>query len=113
MVYNFTKEEWTLLGDMLGAVKHLQEELMAKGYGVICTFSSGVYPAELCFIVDRNHTKMFSFVSFDLLSEQERLKAELFEKGERLLSVDVVEEEKRILLARLEELNRPTNGCRG
>ena len=115
MVYHFQKEEWMLLGDMLGALKHLQQQLEEKGFNVICTFTSGIYPCELVFIVERNYTKMFSFVSFDMLADQDKIKTEIFEKADRLLSVDVVEEEKQMLLARLKELENkaPANGCGG
>ena len=115
MVYHFTKEEWALLGDIMGALRNLQQQLEEKGFNVVCTFSSGIYPAELVFIVERNYSKMFSFVSFDLLADQDKIKAEVFEKAERLLSTDIVEEERQMLLARLKELENkaPANGCGG
>ena len=115
MVYHFQKEEWMLLGDMLGALKHLQQRLEEKGFKVICTFSSGVYPAELVFIVERNFTKMFSFVSFDMLAEQDKVKAEVFERADQLLSTDLDAIERDALLKRLAELENkaPANGCGG
>lgn len=115
MVYHFQKEEWMLLGDMLGALKHLQQQLEEKGFKVICTFTSGVYPAELVFIVERNFTKMFSFVSFDMLAEQDKIKAEVFERADQLLSTDLDAIERDALLKRLAELENkaPANGCGG
>lgn len=114
MVYEISQEEWNVLGDMVGATKHLQASLEERGYTVINTLETGIHRAELVFIVEFEGTKLFSFVSFDVLKEQERLKAELFCKGDELLSVDRVAVEKQILRERLAALEErhPANGCR-
>jgi hypothetical protein len=110
MVYNFTKEEWTLLGDMLGAVKHLQEELMAKGYGVICTFSTGIQKACITFIVMRNHVEIFSACILDVITHEDEVQKKIFERGQELLDTDLDAIEREALLARLAELDKKHNG---
>ena len=67
--------------------------LVAKGY----------------FIVERNFTQIISFCSLDILSEEDRLKRDLFTKGEELLATDLDAVEREYLLKRLSELNTPSN----
>lgn len=105
MVHAISQEEWSVLGDIVGATKNLQARLEEKGYSVINNFETGLNRAQIVFIVEVNGSKLFSCVVFDALNEQERLKAELFSKGEELLSVDRVAMEKKMLIQRLSELD--------
>lgn len=111
MSVKFTPDQWELLGGMYNAVAELKDRLEAKGFNVTLSLSVGIYNACLTFIVERNTAKIFSFCSLDILKEEERLKAEIFDKGEELLQTDLVAVEREFLLRLLEELNaRPSNG---
>lgn len=110
MIQIYSEEQWNVLGNMFGAVSKLANALEEKGFKVIASLSVGIYPASVTFIVERNTAKIFSFCSLDILKEEERLKAELFNKGEELLQTDLVAVEREFLLRRLEELNHPSNG---
>lgn len=112
MSVKFTPDQWELLGRMYNAVAELKDRLEAKGFNVTLSLSVGIYNACLTFIVERNYVKVLSFCSLDILKEDDRLKNELFNKGEELLQTDLVAVEREFLLRRLEELNnpRPSNG---
>ena len=111
MTVHHTPENWELLGRLYDAVATLKDKLEAKGFGVIATLTTGIYPACLTFIVSRNSMDIFSFVSFDAIKEEDRVKSGLFAKGEELITTDYVAMERDILLKRLAELeNRPVEG---
>lgn len=113
MVRHFTQEEWKIICDIVAATRKLQEELNEKGFDVINTFSTGIYPACITFIVKRNHTEVLSTCILDILNAQERVQAEIFRKGEEILATDYDALEIKILrdrLAQLEE-HRPACGC--
>lgn len=110
MIQIYSEEQWNVLGNMFGAVSKLANALEEKGFKVIASLSVGIYPASVTFIVERNTAKIFSFCSLDILKEEDRLKNELFNKGEELLQTDLVAVEREFLLRRLEELNHPSNG---
>lgn len=113
MTIHHTPEEWETIGRMYEALATLQEKLEAKGFGVIATISVGIYPATLTFIVERNYNKIVSFVCFDALKEEDRVRNEVFAKGEELLATDFEALERDYLLKRLSELDsktRPANG---
>lgn len=112
MTVNHTPENWEVLGRMYGAIANLANELEAKGYKVICSLSVGIHPACVTFIVERNCSQILSFCSLDVLSEEDKLKRDLFTKGEELLATDLDAVEREYLLKRLEELNHPSNAKR-
>ncbi len=115
MTIHHNPENWETLGRMYDAVATLKDKLEAKGFSVIATISVGIYPATLTFIVERNYNKILSFVCFDILGEEDRVKNEVFAKGEELLSTDFEALEREYLLNRLAELDnlkRPGNAGR-
>ena len=112
MTVNHTPENWEVLGRMYGAIANLANELEAKGYKVITSLSVGIHPACVTFIVERNCSQILSFCSLDILSEEDKLKRDLFTKGEELLATDLDAVEREYLLKRLEELNHPSNAKR-
>ena len=105
-------DNWDLLGRMYNSVAELKEKLENKGFTVIASLGIGIHPACLTFIVERNHAKVLSFCSLDIITEESRVGFELFEKAEAILETDLDALEREALLKRLEELNRPTNGKR-
>ena len=62
--------------------------------------------------MERNFTQIISFCSLDILSEEDRMKRDLFAKGEELLATDLDAVEREYLLKRLSELNAPSNAKR-
>lgn len=111
MSVKFTPDQWELLGRMYNAVAELKDRLEAKGFSVVCSLSVGIYNACLTFIVERNFVKILSFCTLDLIAEEKRVCAELFDKAEALVAVDYEAMERDILLKRLAELeNKPVNG---
>lgn len=111
MVRHFTQDEWKLISDIVSATLKLQEELNAKGFEVINTFTMGIYPACLTFIVKRNYTEVLSVCILDILSEQERVQAEIFRKGEEILSTDYDALEIKMLKERLAQLEEHRPAC--
>ena len=113
MTIHHTPEDWELLGRLYDALATLKDKLEAKGFSVIATLTTGIYPACVTFIVTRNSFDIFSFVTFDAIKEEERVRQGLFAKGEELLTTDYVAMERDILLKRLAELDNPKPACRG
>ena len=109
MVRHFTREEWEIIADIVSATRKLQEELNEKGFEVVNSFSTGIYPACITFIVKRNYVEVFSACILDILSEQDREGAEIFRKGEEILSTDYDALEIKILRDRLAQLEG--KGC--
>lgn len=109
MVRHFTREEWEIIADIVSATRKLQEELNEKGFEVVNSFSTGIYPACITFIVKRNHVEVFSACILDILSAQERVQAEIFRKGEEILNTDYDALEIKMLKERLAQLEG--KGC--
>ena len=109
MVRQFTSDEWKLISDIVTTSRDLEEALNAKGFEVINTFSTGLQPACITFIVKRNHVEIFSACILDILEQQERVQAEIFHKGEEILSTDYDALEIKILRDRLAQLEG--KGC--
>lgn len=109
MVRHFTREEWEAIADIVASTRKLQEALNEKGFEVINTFTTGLYPACITFIVKRNHTEVLSVCILDILEQQERVQAEIFRKGEEILSTDYDALEIKILRDRLAKLEG--KGC--
>ena len=111
MVRNFTKDEWQAIIDIVTASRELERKLNEKGFEVVNSFSMGIYPACITFIVKRNHTEVFSACIFDILEQQERVQAEIFHKGEEILSTDYDALEIKILRDRLAQLEEHHPSC--
>lgn len=111
MVRHFTQEEWKTICDIVASTRKLQEALNEKGFEVINTFTTGLYPACITFIVKRNHTEVLSVCILDILAQQERVQAEIFRKGEEILSTDYDALEIKILRDRLAQLEEHKGGC--
>lgn len=111
MTVHHTPEEWETLGRLYEALAELKDKLEAKGFSVIATLSTGIYPSSITFIVERNYHQLFSFVCFDALKEEEKVRRELFAKGEELLNTDYEQIERDYLLKRLAELDNPRPSC--
>lgn len=111
MVRQFTSDEWKIIADIVSATRKLQEELNEKGFGVVNSFSTGIYPACITFIVKRNHVEIFSACIFDILEQQERVQAEIFRKGAEILSIDYDALEIKILRDRLAQLEEHRPAC--
>jgi len=111
MVRDFTGEEWKIIADIVSATRKLEAELNAKGFEVINTFTMGIYPACLTFIVKRNYVEVFSACVLDILSEQARVQDEIFRKGEEILSTDYDALEIKMLRDRLAQLEEHKGGC--
>lgn len=110
MVRDFTQDEWKIIIDIVSASRKLQEALNVKGFEVINTFSTGLQPACITFIVKRNHVEVFSACILDILSAQERVQAEIFRKGEEILNTDYDALEIKMLKERLAQLE-DRKGC--
>lgn len=111
MVRQFTSDEWKLISDIVASTRKLQEALNEKGFEVVNSFSTGIYPACITFIVKRNHTEVLSVCILDILEQQERVQAEIFRKGEEILSTDYDALEIKILRDRLAQLEGQKGGC--
>lgn len=109
MVRQFTSDEWKLISDIVTTSRNLERELNEKGFEVVNSFSMGIYPACITFIVKRNHTEVFSACILDILAEQKRVEIEIFRKGEEILSTDYDALEIKILRDRLAQLEG--KGC--
>lgn len=109
MVRQFTSDEWKLISDIVTTSRNLEEALNARGFEVINTFSTGLQPACITFIVKRNYVEIFSACILDILEQQERVQAEIFRKGEEILSTDYDALEIKILRDRLAQLEG--KGC--
>ena len=111
MVRHFTREEWEIIADIVSATRKLQEELNEKGFEVVNSFSTGIYPACITFIDKRNYLEVFSACILDILSEQDRVGAEIFRKGEEILNTDYNALEIKMLKERLAQLEEHKGGC--
>ena len=111
MVRKITQDEWKIIIDIVSASRKLETELNAKGFDVVNTFTMGIYPACLTFIVKRNYVEVFSACILDILSEQDRVGAEIFRKGEEILSTDYDALEIKMLKERLAQLEEHKGGC--
>lgn len=110
MVRQFTSKEWKIITDIVSATRKLQEELNEKGFEVVNSFSTGIYPACITFIVKRNHTEVLSVCILDILEQQERVQAEIFRKGVEILSTNYDTLEIKILRDRLAQLEEHKGG---
>jgi hypothetical protein len=111
MVRHFTQEEWKTIADIVASTRKLQEALNEKGFEVVNSFSTGIYPACITFIVKRNHTEVLSVCILDILEQQERVQAEIFRKGEEILNTDYNAIEIKMLKERLAQLEEHKGGC--
>lgn len=110
MVRQFTQEEWKLISDIVNASRNLEEALNNKGFEVINTFTMGLHPACITFIVKRNHVEVFSACLLDIVAEQKRVEVEIFRKGEEILSTDYDALEIKVLKERLAQLEEHKGG---
>lgn len=110
MVRQFTSDEWKLISDIVTSSRNLEEALNAKGFEVINTFSTGLQPACITFIVKRNFTEIMSACVLDIIAEQKRVEVEIFRKGEEILSTDYKALEIKMLKDRLAQLE-DRKGC--
>lgn len=111
MVRDFSQDEWKVVIDIVTASRKLETELNAKGFDVVNTFTMGIYPACLTFIVKRNYVEVFSACILDILSEQDRVGAEIFRKGEEILNTDYDALEIKMLKERLAQLEEHHPSC--
>lgn len=111
MVRQFTPDEWKIIADIVSATRKLQEELNEKGFEVVNSFSTGIQPACITFIVKRNHTEVLSVCILDILEQQERVEAEIFRKGAEILSTNYDALEIKILRDRLAQLEEHRPAC--
>lgn len=111
MVRQITQDEWKIIIDIVSASRKLETELNAKGFDVVNTFTTGIYPACITFIVKRNHTEVLSVCILDILEQQERVQAEIFRKGEEILSTDYDALEIKMLKERLSQLVERKGGA--
>lgn len=111
MVRQFTSDEWKLISDIVTSSRNLEEALNVRGFEVINTFSTGLQPACITFIVKRNYVEVFSACVLDILSEQDRVGAEIFRKGEEILNTDYDALEIKMLKERLAQLEEHRPAC--
>ena len=111
MVRQFTQDEWKLISDIVTSSRNLEEALNAKGFEVINTFSTGLYPACITFIVKRNFTEIMSVSVLDIVAEQKRVEVEIFRRGEEILNTDYKALEIKMLRDRLAQLEEHKGGC--
>lgn len=111
MVRQFTSDEWKLISDIVTTSRNLEEALNARGFEVINTFSTGLQPACITFIVKRNYVEIFSACILDIVEQQERVQAEIFRKGEEILNTDYNALEIKMLKERLAQLEEHKGGC--
>lgn len=111
MVRKITQDEWKLISDIVTASSNLEEALNNKGFEVINTFSTGLYPACLTFIVKRKFTEIMSVSILDIVAEQKRVEVEIFKKAEEILNTDYDALEIKVLKERLAQLEEHKGGC--
>ena len=111
MVRHFTQEEWKTIADIVASTRKLQEALNEKGFEVVNSFSTGIYPACLTFIVKRNYVEIFSACILDIVAEQKRVEIEIFRKGEEILNTDYDALEIKMLKERLAQLEEHHPSC--
>lgn len=109
MVRKITAEEWKIISDIVTASRNLEEALNNKGFEVINTFTTGLYPACITFIVKRKFTEVLSVSILDIVAEQKRVEVEIFKRAEEILNTDYDAIEIKMLKERLEELG--AKGC--
>lgn len=109
MVRQFTSDEWKLISDIVTSSRNLEEALNARGFEVINTFCTGLYPACLTFIVKRKFTEIMSVSILDIVAEQKRVEVEIFAKAEEILNTDYDALEIKMLKDRLAQLG--VKGC--
>ena len=110
MVKKLTADDWKIISDIVSASRNLEEALNNKGFEVINSFTTGVYPACITFIVKRKFTEIMSVSIFDIVAEQKRVELEIFAKAEEILSADYDAIEIKMLKERLAELEEH-KGC--
>ena len=111
MVRQFTEEEWKLISNIVTSSRNLEEALNAKGFEVINTFTTGLHPACITFIVKRKFTEIMSVCILDIVAEQKRVEVEIFRKGEEILNTDYDALEIKMLKDRLAQLEEHKGGC--
>ena len=111
MVRQFTQDEWKLIYDIVSSSRNLEEALNAKGFEVINTFTTGLHPACITFIVKRNYVEIFSACILDIVAEQKRVEAEIFRRGEEILNTDYDALEIKVLKDRLAQLEERKGGA--
>lgn len=109
MVKKLTADDWKVISDIVSASRDLEEDLNNKGFEVVNSFTTGIYPACITFIVKRKFTEIMSVSIFDIVAEQKRVEVEIFRKGEEILSTDYDALEIKILRDRLAQLEG--KGC--
>lgn len=110
MVRQITQDEWKLISDIVTSSRNLEEALNNKGFEVINTFTTGLHPACITFIVKRNHVEVFSACILDIVAEQKRVEVEIFRRGEEILNTDYDALEIKMLKERLAQLE-DRKGC--
>lgn len=110
MVRDFTQDEWKIIIDIVSASRKLETELNAKGFDVVNTFTTGLHPACITFIVKRNHVEVFSACILDIVAEQKRVEVEIFRRGEEILNTDYDALEIKMLRDRLAQLEERKGG---
>lgn len=110
MVKKLSVDDWKLISDIVSASRNLEEALNNKGFEVINTFCTGLYPACLTFIVKRKFTEVMSVSILDIVAEQKRVEAEIFAKAEEILNTDYDALEIKMLKDRLAQLEEH-KGC--
>ena len=110
MVKKLSVDDWKLISDIVTSSRNLEEALNARGFEVINTFSTGLQPACITFIVKRNYVEVFSACVLDIVAEQKRVEIEIFRRGEEILSTDYDALEIKMLKERLAQLE-DRKGC--
>ena len=111
MVRKISPEEWKTISDIVSASRNLEEALNNKGFEVINTFTTGLYPACLTFIVKRKFVEVMSVSILDIVAEQKRVEVEVFAKAEQILNTDYDALEIKMLKERLADLEGHKGGC--
>lgn len=104
MVKKLNTDDWKIISDIVSASRNLEEALNNKGFEVINTFSTGLYPACITFIVKRKFTEIMSVSILDIVAEQKRVEVEIFAKAEEILNTDYDALEIKVLKERLAQL---------
>lgn len=111
MVKKLTSDDWKLISDIVTASRNLEEALNSKGFEVINTFSTGMFPACLTFIVKRKFTEVLSVCILDIVAEQKRVETEIFRRGDEILNTDYDALEIKMLKERLAQLEPVCGAC--
>ena len=111
MVKKLTSDDWKLISDIVTASRNLEEALNSKGFEVINTFSTGIFPACLTFIVKRKFVTVFSACILNIVAEQKRVETEIFRRGDEILNTDYDALEIKLLKERLSQLEEQHPAC--